>query len=164
MTTVVITQTDIAWDSQMTMGNERGVSATEKVELVHPGVILAFSGDLADKPMLEQWLREHGHDPVFYPRQRRRHSEFEAVIITRKGFFSYDEDSSSHGVPINPPYCLGSGAVYARSLLESNKVFRLRKKFSAVECVRLAGELDVNTGAPYKTMNLYKALYPRKVK
>lgn len=164
MTTIVITQTDIAWDSQMTVGNERGVSATEKVELVFPGVILAFSGDLADKPTLEQWLREHGHDPEHYPKHRRRNSDFSAVIITRKGFFEYDEDTSSFGVPINPPYCLGSGADYARSLLEANKEFRLRRKFSAVECVRIAGKLDVNTGGPYKTMNLYKALYPRKAK
>lgn len=164
MTTIVITQTDIAWDSQMTMGNERGLSATEKVELVYPGVILAFSGDLADKPMLEQWLREYGHSPEHYPKHRRRGSEFGAVLITRKGFFEYDEDTSPYGVVVNPPICLGSGAPYARSLLEANRVLRMHRKFSALDCLIVAGKLDINTGAPYKTLNLYKTLYPRKAK
>lgn len=163
MTTIVITQEVIAWDSQVTTGDERGISATEKVRLVRPGVILAFAGDLADHASLEAWLHEYGHDHRSFPRARR-HASFEAAVITKDGFFTYDERCDGHGVKVNTPICLGSGGAYARSLLAANAELRLRRKITVLEAVRVAGTLDVNTGPPYKVLNIAKELARKRVK
>lgn len=159
MTTIAITATEIAWDSQMTLGNERAISPIEKVRLVRPGVILCFSGDCDDEGVLEQWLRDHGHNPKKYPKFREK-ADFRAVIVTRKGMFEYNERSGGNGIAIGAPVCLGTGGDYARSILAANAV--LGHKNSALDAVKVAGVLDIHTGPPYQHANIKKMLYARK--
>lgn len=159
MTTICVTTTEIAWDSQVTIGNERSTSPIEKVRLVRPGIIFAFSGDCNDEPVLEEWLRVHGMNPKRYPKFREK-AEFTAVVVTRKGFFEFDERGAGHGIQISPPICIGSGADYARSIIAANKI--LSTNFTALDAVKVAAECDVNTGPPFKTLNIRKALYARK--
>lgn len=152
MTTIVLTETEIAYDSwQVFDGVERNVSPTDKVRCPRPGVIMAFAGDTDDEARLFNWLAAGGHEedkPLF----EKDKSDFVMVVITKKAgktVAHYYCEQGMAGTPISLPYCLGSGAHYARGAL--NFASRKKLKISAKEAVEAAADSDVNTGGEIKS-------------
>lgn len=143
MTTIAISAKEIAYDSQLTVGNTKYLCAFEKVQAKH-GHIYAFCGDPQYFKPAMKWVRDgakHSKSP--------KGAGWQLLVVTRKKLTLYD-DLTRHGVDVTTPICLGSGADVALGVLEN--------KGSARQAVKAAARRDCYTGYKVKVIDISDTL------
>lgn len=132
MTTIAVTKRHVAWDSRISLGDEKMDCASDKV-IVRDGVIYAQAGDAIDMELLIDYIT------CGDPKAKAPKGEWEALIITRGGI-SYIEHTTLNRIPMKPPMALGSGAQFARGAMLAGA--------SATGAVEIASQCDSKTGGP----------------
>lgn len=146
MTTVAVSHTEIAYDSQVTYGNRKAATPRPKVTIVK-GTVYAAAGDASAVELLPKW-HQAGAKPDKAPK-----GDWEFLAITRAGMRHYT-DSSPHGVSVQAPMALGSGGDFALAAMVLGH--------SATDGVKLAAALDVYTGFEIASHTLEDVLGPIK--
>lgn len=142
MTTIAISKTEIAYDSQMTWGNTKHRCAFEKVQVAH-GRIYAFAGDYSlIKPAIK-WHNK-GAKPNKVPT-----GNWDLLVVRKRGMTLYS-GHEKYGVDVEAPVCLGSGGDVALGVLEDGGTAR--------KAVAAAARRDCFTGYECKTVNIAKTL------
>ena len=94
MTTIAVSETEIAWDSQLTNGNVRHQALTEKVSVIGK-TIYGCAGDAGACQ----------HAPEWHAKGARVRSapkgEWTMLVVTRRGLRVYDENSGQWAVVSN---------------------------------------------------------------
>ena len=154
MTTIIITDREIAWDSQVTdeTGEKLSYHRFDKV-VVEGGRIFAFAGDTDLFEPVRKAIRR-GLKPDKFP-ALPDHGEFTIIEISRAGMKEYTE-AQKFGCAVIPPICIGTGARYARGAIE----FATRRgvAFTASEIIEISKNCDSYTGGPVNTLNIEDAL------
>lgn len=151
MTTILVTDTEIAWDSLQTFDNERSISPTDKVRVVGKKII-AFGGDTDLEEHMVKWIGA-GADPLKRPAPREN-SEFEMLVIDKNGITLYS--TANNGIKVSAPLGIGTGGQLARGAIAYGEI--TGTKVSALDAVRAAALVDIYTGGTIKTLNIKKAL------
>lgn len=138
MTTIAVTATEIAWDSQSTRGNIRGIAATEKVFAI-AGHIYACCGE-ADACEVAPYWHADGADPRKLPK-----GDWGMLVINEVGIRFYGRDCPN-GYFLAYPQAIGSGNEYALTAMMLGK--------TALQAVEVAAAIDIYTGGPFKSMKL----------
>ena len=146
MTTIVVTETEIAYDSQVTTSNQRHRCAFEKVQ-ARKGRIYAFAGDASLFEACMGWY-ERGAKPKKAPK-----GDWHLAVVTARGMWWYTYESR-HGVKVAAPLTLGSGADFAAGALEHGATAR--------EAVAVAAKRDIYTGYEINVINIRESLAAQK--
>ena len=146
MTTIVITETEIAYDSQVTTSNQRHRCAFEKVQS-RGGCIFAFAGDASLFEACMKWYL-NGAKPKKAPK-----GDWHMAVVTKSNMWWYTYESRN-GVKVVAPLTLGSGADFAAGALEHGATAR--------EAVAVAAKRDIYTGYDIKVINISEALATAK--
>lgn len=141
MTTVAWNEHQIAWDSLITMGDEKYVHADCEKVIVHKGRVFALCGNagMLKKSLIPWW--ENGHDPDLAPA-----GDWEMAVISHDGVRVYSSEAPHAEVNTPRVFAMGSGSMAARAALIC--------RASPVEAVEVAAQLDKGTGGPVHSLNL----------
>jgi hypothetical protein len=148
MTTIAVTEDEIAWDSQATAGWTRSQVPFEKVTVVGRKII-GCSGDVSSIERLPKWIAG-GANPKKAP-----DGEWRCIVISATSCRIYSDDDL-HGELSMLPAAIGSGQDFALGALFAGK--------SAQEAVEIAARLDVMTGGEIKSLPLNTVFKRRKPK
>ena len=148
MTTIAVTKHEIAWDMMESMGNVKRISATDKVIVIN-GVIYGVAGDSEMCEHIPHWHAK-GAKLKDLPE-----GDWEMLVVNDKGLHLYANEAP-RGFPISFPFAIGSGGKFA--------LVHLSNGMSAIDAVKKAAELDIYTGAPFKSLNLSSVTIPKKKK
>lgn len=138
MTCIALDRTHIAWDSQITMGDEKVSWAGEKVWIVDKA-IYAFAGDFAYLDPVIEWHRK-GARPRLAPE-----GEWEMLFITSRGANLFAHDMK-YPTAVTAPFAMGTGAAYARGAMLA--------RASAYRAVKIACMCDVYSGGEVGVLKL----------
>lgn len=142
MTTIAVSKTEIAYDSQVTWGNTKHRCAFDKVQVKH-GRIYAFAGDYQFFKPAMKWHNK-GARPGKAPE-----GMWDLLVIRKKGMTLFS-GMEKYGVDMEAPLCLGSGGDVALGVLESGG--------SARKALKAAARRDCFTGYKIKVINIAKTL------
>ncbi len=141
MTTIAVRDGWIASDSQFT--TDSGKTSCRKLFRVPDG-ILGLAGVSGPGLELLHWLRNHTcEEPVRTDEYARE--GFDAILLTRKGVFYYEESLSPDRVT-GRFFACGSGGAAALGAMHMGA--------SAAEAVRIASKIDPSTGGRVRAMKL----------
>lgn len=144
MTTIAVSKRAVAWDSRLTIGDEKVDHPNDKV-ITHDNVIYGASGDSIDMEELISFLTEEGCRP---PK-----GEWEAVFINKTGVF-WLSSKTLCPVQMTPPIAIGSGGKFARGAMLAGA--------PAVKAVEIAALCDPHTGGPIYYYNISAVTRGRK--
>jgi ATP-dependent protease HslVU (ClpYQ) peptidase subunit len=130
MTTIAVTKRHVAWDSRISIGDEKMDCSPDKV-VVHDGVIYAQAGDAIDVELLISYMKDQKSKP---PK-----GEWELLVIERSTI-RWLNNATPHPIPVRPPIALGSGAQFARGAMLAGA--------TAAGAVEIASQCDSKTGGP----------------
>lgn len=130
MTTIAVTKRAVAWDSRLSIGDEKMDCAADKV-VVRDGIVYAQAGDAIDLELLISYITDTTG------KLKPPKGSWEALIITRGGI-SYIESQTLNRIPMLPPIALGSGAQFARGAMLAGA--------TATGAVEIAAQCDSKTG------------------
>lgn len=142
MTTIAISATHIAYDSQLTSGFTKHVCALEKVQPRY-GKIFAFAGDVQMFKPAMKWVRD-GAPPKKVPP-----GSWEMIVCGKKGF-RYYADYTPYGVDVVPPVALGSGTELAIGAMQHGA--------TPFKAVKAAAKRDCFTGFDIKGLGIKETL------
>lgn len=135
--------TTIAWDGKKTIAADKQmnfcdtpVSATKLVKITYKGkkAVAAGSGEVAQYTPVIDWIKNQRKSPPIL----EANANFGVIVVTEEGI-AYVYASALTPVPISGrPWAIGTGADYALGAMAFGA--------SAVEAVKIASALDVNTG------------------
>ena len=161
MTTIAVTSTDVAWDSLQTFGDERNISPTEKVRVLKDArgslKIIGVSGDSEHTDALMLWALAGASIEA---RPGGLEIEYEVLVIDKNGFTLFSH--SNHGVKVSAPFCIGNGGLLARGAIALGEVEK--RPVSALNAVKAAAIVDINTGGEIKSLNIKDALKRKRKK
>jgi hypothetical protein len=144
VSTIAVTSEYIAWDSQVTIGdNEKGRVGEQKVQ-VHKSGIWGLVGDGPPMKTMIAWV-EAGADIKRIP-----DGNWDLFRIKRNGKLVQWSSSHPYESAVTYPQAYGSGGKYAISLLVAGH--------DAREAVKIASQLDIYTGPPIKHLVISQAL------
>lgn len=149
MTTIVITDTEIAWDSQLTTDTQR-LGQCDKV-WTYDGKIYCGAGTYAAVHEVINRLRG-GYD---LHDETLSKEDWEVVVIDKPGSVMLYADRCPYPIPHPVPMTMGSGAHYARGALAAGK--------SALEALLIASQFDIHTGGPFRCEQIADFLKKSKV-
>ena len=170
MTTIVITEDEIAWDTQISVGNVRVYASGLPKVIVKGGKTYASAGDSDAGERLPDWERA-GADPETAPG-----GDWELVVVSLykgkprarvyghgSGGDNTGQNLSGHWLPF--PLVLGTGGDYALGALKLGQV--QRRHVSATIACKVGALIDINSGGEIQSMlileTLQKAARKRKV-
>ena len=136
MTTIAVSEFEIAWDSQVTKGNVKASVAVDKVVVVD-NKIYACCGDADCCEALPKW-HAAGAKTKKIPE-----GDWEMLVISERGIKHYT-DSMPTGMTSPVPTAIGSGGDFALTALRMGK--------SAAEAVSVAIGMDIFSGPPVKVL------------
>lgn len=136
MTTIAVTRSHVAWDSQISINDDEKLASPDDKVVTKDGVIYALAGDVIDVDHLITYLEEKGKPPK---------GNWEALVI-RRGRIYFLNHASPHPVTVKAPIALGSGAKFARGAMLAGA--------SAADAVKIAAECDPQTGGPIYYMTI----------
>lgn len=147
MTTVAWNEKEIAWDSLITMGDEKYVHTDCEKVVVHKGRIFTLCGNagMLKKSLIPWW--EKGHKPSEAP-----DGDWEMAVISHDGVKVYSSEAPHAEVDTPRVFAMGSGSMAARAALICNK--------TPVEAVEVAAQLDKGTGGPVQRLVLAEVVKP----
>jgi ATP-dependent protease HslVU (ClpYQ) peptidase subunit len=145
VTTIAVSKRAIAWDSRLTIGDEKIDSPRDKV-IVHDGVIYASAGDVFDMQHLIAFIK----DPKA---NKAPKGEWEALFINKKGVF-WLSDATTFPIQRLAPIALGSGGQFALGAMIAGA--------NAVKAVEIASQCDSKTGGPIYYYNIADVTRGRK--
>lgn len=150
MTTVVICNDCVAWDSRITTSNEHSVTAFDKVEIVDDKIV-CFAGDASMREPMLRWVKK-GCPSREHPRGR----SYEVIVIhgdPKKPIYDWFTQAQRFATPISTPVMLGTGATLARGAVQVLKNTNLVEPENfAMLALRAAADVDVYTGEPFKQL------------
>jgi len=153
MTTIAFDANAVAWDSQDTIGGRKATSAVEKV-VVLKNTVYGVAGDADCCELAPVWHAE-GAKQKKIP---QGDWEMCCVSLDHEGnpVAKIYSDQAPHGFTIGLPAAIGSGSRYAIASMTAG--------MSAGEAVQLAGQIDIYTGPPFKTMEYAACLKPTRAR
>ena len=151
MSTIAVTTTEVAWDSQVTLGTERGQYGEEKVQ-VHKTGIWGLVGDGPPMRAMIEWVLD-GAD-----RKKKPDGCWTIFRINSKGRMSVWTDNTPYEQPVTFPQTFGSGGQFAQGVLKAHAKGFVKHDNPAKLAVKIAAECDVYTGPPIKSLVIAKAL------
>lgn len=153
MTTIAFDATSVAWDSQDTIGNRKATSAIEKVIVIN-NVLYGVAGDADCCEAVPYW---HARGANL---KKAPEGEWEMICVTLSKDGTPEARCFTHESPIgfslSLPAAVGSGGRFA--------IAGMAAGMSAAEAVQLAGQLDIYTGPPFKTVEYTEWLKPLRIK
>lgn len=138
MTTIALDATHIAWDSQITLGDEKVAYPAEKVWIVDRSVF-AFAGDYGLLDPVIAWKRA-GARAASAP-----DGSWQLLVVGRKGAVLYSDDVK-FATPVKTPFAMGSGSAYARGAMLAGA--------AAYKAVQIACKCDVYSGGEVNVLEL----------
>lgn len=154
MTTIAISATDIAWDSQSTWGGHKMFNPGNKVEVIG-GVVYATAGGIESSNRAKAWhLAGAPLDKMPAKVAEDEEASWEMMVIAPNSWPILFTPTMPSGVAMCFPCCLGSGGTFAFAAMELGR--------SALEAVEFAAKHDIYTGGPFKNLNLEEAWATRK--
>jgi len=144
VSTIAVTTTEVAWDSQVTIGDGERASVGEEKVQVHKSGIWGLVGDGPPMGVMLRWIEE-GAD-----RKHKPDGTWSLFRINKRGRMSVWTSGSPYEQPVAFPATFGSGGHFALGVLKYGG--------TAKEAVRIAAECDVYTGPPIKALVIAKAL------
>lgn len=142
MTTIAVTATEIAWDSQATRGNIRTVCPNEKVTVIGR-TIYGPCGEAEACELLPFW---HANG---CRKKNMPEGDWSMLVVNRYGVRYYSGDNP-HGHFVSAPTAIGSGGEIALTALHLGS--------TAIEAVQIAAQLDVFTGGEIKSLSIQDVL------
>lgn len=141
MTTIAWDEEIIAWDSLITMGDEKYVHHNTQKVVSHKGRVFTLCGNagLLKKTLIPWW--EKGHKADAAP-----DGDWDMVVIGTDGAFLYSSGSPGAEVSTPSTFALGSGSMAARAALMCGK--------EPAIAVNIAAALDKSTGGPVNWLRL----------
>lgn len=149
MTTIAVDSESIAWDTQLTYGNEKMLAKARKV-LVVDGVIFAMAGQYGLFDPLIKWWHD-GADTKHAPRD-----QWDMLVITSPSKITLYSRNEPCGIPVVPPFALGSGDQFAIGRMDAPGT-------TAREAVVCAAKHDIYTGGSIRTLRFDK-VWPKSRK
>ena len=140
MTTIVGDKTRLVADSRFTMFSRNGDSIITSPKLCRKrDAIIGTCGHADAADAFIRWYGSKKKSPKF------KTDEFEALVLTPKGLFHYDENCSG-GLVLTPWCAIGTGGHAAYGALYMGATLEM--------AVAIACKVDIYTGEPIQTMNL----------
>lgn len=131
MTTIAVTKRHVAWDTQLTLGDDEKMNCAYDKVVVKDGVVYAAAGDAIDVELLIAYIKDQ---KLKVPK-----GEWELLVIERSSI-KWLNNESPHPLPVRPPVALGSGAQFARGAMLAGA--------TATGAVEIASQCDSKTGGP----------------
>lgn len=138
MTTLAIDTNSIAWDTQITYGNEKMISKAKKVRVV-AGVIFGLTGDYGRYEALIAWWH-NGAEDTKVPK-----GSWDFLVIQSPQKMTLYGPSTPAGISMVPPFALGTGDQFAIGRLDAPGA-------TAQDAVRSSMKHDIYTGGSLKTL------------
>ena len=140
MTTIVGNKEKLVADSRFTMFSRNGDSIVNSPKLYRKrDAIIGTCGHADNGDIFVRWYGSKKKAPKF------KTDEFEALVLTAKGLFHYDENCSSG--PVLSQWCaIGTGGHAAYGALYMGATLE--------QAVEIACKVDIYSGEPIQTMKL----------
>lgn len=137
MTTIAVSKRAIAWDSRITIGEEKIDNPRDKV-ITHGDVIYASAGDVIDMQELIAFITD--------PKSNKApKGDWDAIFINKKGIF-WLSNATPSPIQRHAPLALGSGGQFARGAMLAGA--------NAQKAVEIAAQCDSRTGGPIYYINI----------
>lgn len=142
MTTIAVDKHSIAWDTQITWGNERMASPAKKVRVID-GVIFALAGDYGRFDQCVAWWQGGK------PENGAPKGSWTLLVIESPSMMHLYMNTALAGLRVAPPLALGSGDQFALGRFDAPNA-------TAKEAVKSSMRHDVYTGGTVKTLRFDK--------
>ena len=149
MSTIVITETEMACDGMGTTSWDRVETLTSKKIIQVGNVLYGFTGNAGLKQAIVDWHSKGGAVPANCPKHNDDDAKWTLVVVTREGAGVYTS-TVPYWLPIDIPYGIGSGGDYALAAVLAGA--------DARRAVEIASRLNTNTGGEIQVVNIAEAL------
>lgn len=142
MTTIAVDREMIAWDTQITFGNERMTAKAKKVRVID-GVIFAMCGEYGRFESLIDWWKNGAEDA------KAPKGSWDFLVIESPTQMRLYGPNTQAGIPLVPPVTMGTGDQFAMGRLAAPGA-------SAKDAVKAAFGRDIYTGGSIRTLRFDK--------
>lgn len=141
MTTIAWDEQTVAWDSLITVGDEKYISPDSQKVVAKDGVIFMVAGHagMLNKSLIPWWKKGHKEEDA-------PGGEWDMAVITHEGVFLYSSENPGQEVVAPKVFAMGSGSMAARGALACSA--------GPVGAVQVATTIDKSSGGPVNSLRI----------